>query len=377
MKKKIIALVAAIACIVLSISVVQPVTTNAVDLIETYNKLIDIYNRVFGDETNVTVNNNVNEVKEKVDSIDVDQSLEDYFSPIDRADTGLTMGALLIPQGFARITNDVWGEITSTITANDPGTDFGKYLGAVLVPDDPNYATVVAIMRTLGYALVLVFFSVNLIEQTVKFEIFTVKGMLQIFGRLILAKIIIDLSVTICMAILRACGEISSRILSNNVMTLDGFVPKVDLATSNVKVIGPLIDLLISAILCLALLIVVFALLIATSFVLIKLVLRAIELTLLVTVSPAFFACAATDTTRQYFRNFILTFIQVSAQVIFMAIVLFIGSTTLVLEGGNLEITSIPMAIQWITSIVPNAILLIAMCIMMVKPPKVLTGLLK
>ena len=375
MKKKIIALVAAFACIILSISAVQPVSANAVDLVETYNKLIDVYNRLFGDETNVTVNNNVNEVKDKVNSIDVDQSLDNYFSQINVDDNSEASKALTVPAAFAEVTDTLWAYIIFSLSSYSTGTKLSETRSLVLQPDDPKYADIVNIMRTLGYALVLVFFAVNIIEQTIKFEIFTVKGMLQIFGRLILAKIIIDLSVTICMAIVGVCGSICSQILTEDFKVVTSVMPSVNLATSGIKVIGPIIDFLVTGILCLAISIIVLSVMVATGFVIIKLTLRSIELTLLVTVSPAFFACISSDVTRPYFRNFILTFIQVSAQIIFMAIVLFIGSTHLQTE--IIEITDFIQLIDWCGSVLPNVILIIAMCIMMVKPPKVLTNLIK
>ena len=46
-------------------------------------------------------------------------------------------------------------------------------------------------VRRFAYSLVLLFFAVNLVEQTIKYEIFTAKGALRIFGRLLVAKIII------------------------------------------------------------------------------------------------------------------------------------------------------------------------------------------
>ena len=56
-------------------------------------------------------------------------------------------------------------------------------------------------MKTLAYSLVLIFFSVNLIESTVKYEIVTLRGAVSFGGRLLVGKIVIDLSTTICMKV--------------------------------------------------------------------------------------------------------------------------------------------------------------------------------
>ena len=152
-------------------------------------------------------------------------------------------------------------------------------------------------------------------------------------------------------------------------------MPTVKLGTSGIRVIGPIIDIIVTGILCLAISFVVFAVLISTGFVIIKLTLRSIELTLLVTVSPAFFACISSDITRPYFRNFILTFVQVSAQIIFMAVVLYIGTKHL--QTQTIEIDNIFKLFEWCGTVLPNVVLIISMCIMMVKPPRVLTNLIK
>lgn len=65
---------------------------------------------------------------------------------------------------------------------------------------------------------------------------------------------------------------------------------------------------------------------ISTACIVVKLILRSFELSMLVAVSPAFFACYSSEITKPYFKNFILTFIQVAAQIVFMGIVYYIGS---------------------------------------------------
>ena len=90
-------------------------------------------------------------------------------------------------------------------------------------------------------------------------------------------------------------------------------------------------------------------------------------------VSPAFFACYSSDVTKQYFKSFVTQFIQVAIQVVFMAVVFFLGSTWL---NKTFSATTYKNASEWFSAMIPNLIAMIAITRMMVKPPKVLTNLI-
>lgn len=107
-----------------------------------------------------------------------------------------------------------------------------------------------------------------------------------------------------------------------------------------------------------------------------KLILRSFELTMLVCSSPMFFACASSDVTKEYFKKFIVTFIEVASQTLFMSIALIIGIKQLTgVSIGN--INGFGDLTQYFMSSTPYMIIMVAMCVMMIKPPKVLTNLLK
>ena len=95
---------------------------------------------------------------------------------------------------------------------------------------------------------------------------------------------------------------------------------------------------------------------------------------MLMVVSPAFFACASADVTKPYFKNFIINFIRCAFQIIFMAVVWVvvvqwqINKTTF---GAYADLGS------YIWNMVPNLFTMIAMTIIMIKPPKVLTSLIR
>ncbi len=112
------------------------------------------------------------------------------------------------------------------------------------------------------------------------------------------------------------------------------------------------------------------------SIVMVKLVLRSIELALLMVISPAFFACLSTDVTKEYFKKFISVFIQVATQTLFMAIAMAVCSGHLNTKK-QIDIGSYAEMAKAFIGISPTILIVIAMCVMMVKPPKVLTNLVK
>ncbi len=233
------------------------------------------------------------------------------------------------------------------------------------------------IFRVIGYSLVLVFFSANLIETTIKYEIFTFRGFVSIFGRLLIAKLMIDMSGRICLAISDFATDICNDILGASVRGLLFEAPKINLATSDIWLIGPIIDYAVALMIQGPVGLILLIVLITSILILVRLLLRSFEMAMLITVSPAFFACFSSEVTKQYFRNFILTFIQVTAQIIFMAIVYYIGLKQITGFGSNEEINTFAEVGTWFVKVIPNTIVMIAMAIMMVRPPRVLTNLIR
>ena len=235
------------------------------------------------------------------------------------------------------------------------------------------------VFRVIGYSLVLVFFSANLIETTIKYEIFTLRGAVSVFGRLLIAKIIIDMSGKICIAIANICTEICGKILGTTLTELQFSVPQIDLVTSDIWLVGPIIDYIVAMLIQGPLGLIMLTIVITSILILIKLLLRSFEMAMLVTVSPAFFACFSSDVTKQYFKNFIVTFIQVSAQIIFMAVVYYIGTSQITGFGyaPDEPIQTFAEVGQWCIKVIPNTIVMVAMAIMMIKPPRVLTNLIR
>lgn len=291
-----------------------------------------------------------------------------------------------VPEIIGRLTSVLWDVIITNICEQDPAssTYLDETSGTYIIPLTINplnpfkdFDSVVDVFKIAAYSLVLIFFSVNLIEQSVKYEIFTMKGALRIFGRLLVSKVIIDLSTTICGKILGTIGAIIVKVLGADKFTaFDSFVPKVDLDPCGIKIVGNLIDAIVAVVLSSIILLVVGTVLVFSALVVIKLMLRAFELSMLVCTSPVFFACASSDVTKEYFKKFIVTFLEVACQTLFMCVALKIGMGAIT-NNYAATITSFDDLSTYMETQLPMVIIVIAMCVMMIKPPKVLTNLLK
>ena len=360
---------------------------------EDTNKMVyDIWNYLVN-----SVNNGVNGVKAQVNNLDIEGKtskgvekffnsktteentsniLDDSFKFTEKSNDGKTTEKKGLASLFISMANDQWKRVGKALKKGGDlsGTDsFNKNFSINSIKS----SKVINIFKTFGYSLVLVFFSVTLIESTIKYEIFTIKGGAMIFGRLLISKVVIDSSVNICGYILT---EVSKLLTSmSNSMKANEFmmIPDVQIvasAKSKLWILGPFVDLFISGIMMLPVIIIGLVAIICAGTIVIKLIFRSFELAMLMVVSPAFFACASADVTKPYFKNFIINFIRCAFQIIFMAVVWVvvvqwqINKTTF---GTYADLGS------YIWNMVPNLFTMIAMTIIMIKPPKVLTSLIR
>lgn len=232
------------------------------------------------------------------------------------------------------------------------------------------------VFRVFGYSLVLLFFAVSLVDQTIKYEIFTLRGAVGIFGRLIISKTVIDTSSWICITIINISESLCGQLLATTRRTiLETNVPSITVETSDVFIVGPIVDYIVACIISLPIYLLTLTVLISGLFILVKLLLRSFELSLLTAVSPAFFACASSNATMPYFKNFITQFIKSAFQIVFMVVVYFVAINHITFQGTN--ITTFAELGVWFIKSIPNTVIIIAMSIMMVKPPRFLTDLIR
>lgn len=341
------------------------------DVSDVGNKVDDLKNAIAGEsddmknaiagESEKGIENYYNNQKMTFDAGEV--------SPIDTFDSVAGMQAT--------VNNNLWSAIALGFKGGD--IKFGKdgetinFDAKDFIENDGIGKSAYGIFIVFGYSIVLLFFAVSLVDQTIKYEIFTVRGAVGIFGRLLISKAIIDMSGFVCTTIITISQKLCNQLLTETVVTNLMNHPKIEVVPSDIFVIGPIVDVLTQMILSSPVVIIATVVFSSGVLIMIKLLLRSFELTMLTVVSPAFFACVSSNTTVPYFKNFITTFIQAAIQIVFMAIVYVVAVDKLTIDN----IDGFADLGKWFIRVLPNSIIVLAMAIMMVKPPRVLTGLLR
>ncbi len=238
--------------------------------------------------------------------------------------------------------------------------------------------TVFPIFKVIAYALIIIFAGINALESALQYEMFTLRGGVKILARLLFAKIWVDLSLVVCRAIVSMSAEWLVEITNLTTSIANNINIGVSLQSSDAWIIGWLIDFFNGVLLAIGILIVILPLYVLIIILFVKLFIRSFELAMLQCVSPVFFACLTGEATKQYFRKFILTYIAVVVEVVFMALVWYIyidylnqafsisPSTSSVSEVFSLE-----------NGILNFMMVSIGAYILMIKPPKILRNLVQ
>lgn len=229
-------------------------------------------------------------------------------------------------------------------------------------------------------ALLVLLFGVNVISSAVQYELFTLKGAVRTLAHLFLAKIWIDLSCTICLSVINIAGGLLSQIIDKAHDILQHIEFSFTFTYhSDIWLIGQIIDFIVMAMVLVIIFLMFIPLLFFLVKVIVKLFIMNFELAALSAMSPAFFACLVGEETKQYFKNFVMTFLSVIVEVIFMGIVYaaFInwysgfGDLSSAMDLSNLDIGS------QIGKFAIFSIVFIAACSLMIKPPQVFKNLVK
>lgn len=69
--------------------------------------------------------------------------------------------------------------------------------------------------KTIGYGILVLLFGINLIHSAMQFELVNYKGVIKILVGLLLAKLWVDLSTDICIAIIDTCTDIASSVFTS------------------------------------------------------------------------------------------------------------------------------------------------------------------
>ena len=325
------------------------------------------------------LNNKIDQNSEKVDN--VQKSIDDLNKKSDNSDGSTVTGVRKVLIAFIELANKIWNSIGMIFY----GASFGENIGLLeyfnFQIDINSYvnSNVYTVMKTLAYSLVLLFFSVNMIETTIKYESVSLKGFIVMTIRIVIAKKLIDNCPKICTSIIKIVRDTIGQMWEtkevdlSDVMGKDTILDKIlNVGQSKLPFVGEIVDAILVLVAAVPIILMSLSAFIVGAIILVKILLWSVDMVILVSVSPAFVACWSSDVTKQYFKNFIVTFIQASLQLLYMAIVFFLFKTflaTTVPDGDNMVI--------YMVRFVPNLIVMIAMAIMMIKPPKFLTNMLR
>ena len=238
------------------------------------------------------------------------------------------------------------------------------------------------LFKTFAYALIIIFAGVNALETALQYEMFTLKGGVKILGRLVLAKVWVDISLLVCRAIVSiAVGWMSQiSILTTDIaeyIHID--IPISGSSGSPSFITGHIFDWLNMQILSINISLLILPLIIMLIIIYIKLFIRSFELAMLQCVSPVFFACLTGETTKQYFKKFIMTYISVAFEVVFMALIWYIYVEYLNQSFNHqietLTVESMEELFSMESGVFNFFMVSVGAFILMIKPPQVLKNL--
>lgn len=238
--------------------------------------------------------------------------------------------------------------------------------------------TIFPLFKTFAYAIIIILAGINAIESALQYEMFTMRGGVKLLGRLVFAKVWVDLSLVICRGIVSISTDWLNSIASLTSTIANNINIGVSLQSSNLWIIGWIVDFLNGLLLAFSILIVLIPLFVMIVLVFVKLFVRSFELAMLQCVAPVFFACLTGEETKPYFKKFILTYISVVAEVIFMAIVwyVYIAYLNTAFETSTATAGSVGEIFSLESGILNFTMVSIGAFILMIKPPRILKNLI-
>ena len=225
------------------------------------------------------------------------------------------------------------------------------------------------IFLSLSYLVFIISFFSSMMNSVVRFDIADPKVMIKAFVQLIIGKVFLDTAFSVCLLIVSILNDLASQI----VQTGSNLVLRANLTTvtSDIPVIAPLITFFRTLILALPLVIFCIAVIVSILKCIIKLMVRALELTCLITISPVFFAFLAGESTKKYFERFLMAFASVAVSIVFIAMLYAIGCQMIADAGSERTMLDIS---AWPT--LGTLIGLWAICTFINKPPKIFSQIL-
>lgn len=182
------------------------------------------------------------------------------------------------------------------------------------------------LLKACGSFGIIIFFCLFLVEcgkSNLDFDLLDGKGLVKIGTQLLTGIVILSICSPILQLISTVTYEITSNVLqvSNiDIVSLTGNgISSWDFYANDIPVIGWLYQLVNWILGNITLLIYNIFILVFAMIISISLVLRTIKLAIYQGVSPLFFACIGSKPTQRYFQNFLVQYIALSLQLVFIA----------------------------------------------------------
>lgn len=222
-----------------------------------------------------------------------------------------------------------------------------------------------------------IFWAIGQVKNAIHYEEWTEKKFAIAIGTVGISATLILNSAKVCLWIYRQEAALVTNILGSgssireyieNATTNGDIFGKSQ--NSGVPIIGVVLDFIASFFMFIPFGLCIIFLLIMACLVYIKLILRELEIATMACVSPIFFGCWVSDTTRPYLKNFIATFLSVVFETVFMAITLRLGGVLLAQKAtaqGSLEMIK-AMEVFVLSG---------AIMVMCFKPPQILSNLVR
>ena len=287
--------------------------------------------------------------------------------------------------------NELWARLGGVIV--DFGSGNGSttnFLGISVSSASIKQAAdnLLAIFKTFAYAIAVVLFGVNNTTTSLQNEILTLRGGIKVFVRVILVKFWIDLAIPICIYVLNIINGIASQIITQlniNTAAAGIFTENFSYNTTSsgtfeiiANYLAKVIEFIKIILTGSPLLILFFVVAVCIVIVMVKMVARVLELTCLTAVAPVFFATLVGEESKRYFRKFISAFLSTAGYVLFVTITYAISTQWVANTSPSTIYTPDPTinVVSNMINVLPRAIIIIACCRVVVKPPRVLTSLL-
>lgn len=192
-------------------------------------------------------------------------------------------------------------------------------LGMTLESIETIAYTLMPYVKVLAYLILIIAFGTSVAESSWRNEITTARGAIKVFARVIIGKVMIDLSVRLCLAVINVVNTIAANMItgSSNIAAFSYQKFSQMLGLTEHDYAQNLLVKMFSAF-------PYFAISVITAFliikVLIKLMMRNFELGCLLVLAPVGFATLAGETTKRYFTRYVGALLSSSFVILFIAI---------------------------------------------------------